>query len=193
MSSPFYTRDHLADVIARHGFEVGEFTYGRPAIRWWGEKASLIIGRYTSIADGVTIFLGGNHRTDWVTTYPFSALAKRWPEARGIVGHPATKGDVVIGNDVWIGGQAVILSGVTIGDGAVIAARAVVTRNVEPYSIVGGNPARPLAERFSREQKQKLLTIRWWDWPEDKLRRFIPALLSPDIDTFIREAEAEGD
>ncbi|MDQ0325213.1 acetyltransferase-like isoleucine patch superfamily enzyme [Rhodopseudomonas julia] len=193
MSSPFYTRDHLADFIVRHGFEVGEFTYGRPAIRWWGEKARLIIGRYTSIADGVTIFLGGNHRTDWVTTYPFSALAKRWPEARGIVGHPATKGDVVIGNDVWIGGQAVILSGVTIGDGAVIATRAVVTRNVEPYTIVGGNPARPLAERFSSEQKQKLLKIRWWDWPEDKLRRFIPALLSPDIDVFIREAEAEKD
>lgn len=190
MSNTFYTRDHFAQLIAQHGFEIGGHTYGKPVLRWWGEKARLIIGRYCSIADGTTIFLGGNHRTDWVTTYPFSALAGRWPEAKSIVGHPATKGDVVIGNDVWLGGQCVIMSGVTIGDGAVVAARAVVTKDVAPYAIVGGNPAKVIGSRFPPEQVARLLALRWWDWPDDTVRRFIPLLLNGDIDAFLTAAEA---
>ena len=108
---------------------IGAHTYGAPLVRWWGEPANLSIGRFCSIADDVQIFLGGNHRTDWVTTYPFPVF-RAWHEARGIAGHPATRGDVHIGHDVWLGSGSVILSGVTIGHGAVIGCRAVVSRDV---------------------------------------------------------------
>jgi acetyltransferase-like isoleucine patch superfamily enzyme len=114
---------------------IGDFTYGKPVIRQWGEGAKLTVGKFTSIASGVVIMLGGNHRPDWGTTYPFNVLL---PSFSHIKGHPATDGDVVIGNDVWIGTDAKIMSGVTIGDGAVVAANAVVTKDVAPYSIVGG-------------------------------------------------------
>ncbi|HEX5127349.1 MAG TPA: CatB-related O-acetyltransferase, partial [Rhodocyclaceae bacterium] len=120
-------------------YSIGRGTYGDDLlVRNWNEGTTLRIGNYCSIAAGVKIYLGGEHRTDWVTTYPFSAL---WPEAAHIEGHPRSKGDVTIGNDVWIGTEAMILSGVTIGDGAVIGARAVVSRDVPPYAIVAGNPA----------------------------------------------------
>lgn len=189
MSGPFYTRDALSEYIENAGFDIGAHTYGRPTIRWWGEAARLRIGRYTSIADDVTIFLGGNHRVDWVTTYPFPALSEGfWGEAKGITGHPATKGDVVIGNDVWIGQNSVIMSGVRIGDGAVIAAYAVVTKDVPPYAIVGGNPAQEIRRRFSPEVIESLLAIEWWNWPHQKVRRFIPYLLQDDIQMFIQKA-----
>lgn len=181
---PFYTRDALADFAARSASEIGRHSYGRPAMRWWGERAKLIVGRYCSIADDVTIFLGGNHRVDWVTTYPFSAI-DGWPEAAAIAGHPATKGDVRIGNDVWIGDGAAIMSGVTVGNGAVIAARAVVLRDVPPYGIVGGNPAKLLRQRFEDHQIEALERIAWWDWPDEKVRAEIPHLLQGDIDAFI--------
>jgi hypothetical protein len=125
--SPTLTRDVLAPL----GYQAGDFTYGVPAVWRWGEPATLIIGKYCSLSIEIVIQLGGNHRPDFVTTYPFSAIAD-WPEAADIEGHPASKGDVRIGNDVWIGMGALILSGVTIGDGAVIAARAVVSRDVPP-------------------------------------------------------------
>src|SRR5689334_2405916 len=171
MASPF-TRDALNHLP----FEIGAFTYGVPEIRWWGEPVKLKIGKFCSIADGVRIFLGGNHRTDWITTYPFSgrSLAQAFPEAQGIQGHPSSRGDIIIGNDVWIGSGAVILSGVTIGDGAVIGAGAVVTQDVLPYEIVGGNPARHLSDRFDEETVDLLLGIRWWDWDEAVIRSHIP-------------------
>src|SRR5215210_9238627 len=90
------------EALAHFGFKIGEFSYGVPNISWWGEPATLVIGKFCSFADGINILLGGNHRVDWVTTYPFSTL-NEWPEASHIPGHPATNGDVVIGNDVWIG------------------------------------------------------------------------------------------
>lgn len=163
-------------------YEIGLWTYGSPKIYSWGESATLKIGNYCSIGDGVAIMLGGEHRTDWVTTYPFNML---WSEGAGIEGHPATKGDVVIGHDVWIGQEAYILSGVHIGNGAVIAARSVVTKDVEPYSIVGGVPAKRLRYRFSPSIIEQLQKIAWWNWPEEDIAAAIPYLLSQDIEKFI--------
>lgn len=182
-----YTKNKLIDYINSGIAEIGDFSYGCPNIFHYGEDAKLIIGKFCSIALDVDIFLGGNHRTDWITTYPFSAYELRdiWPEAINIVGHPATKGDVVIGNDVWVGHGATILSGVKIGDGAVIGAKAVVTKNVEPYSIVVGNPAREIKKRFNNEVVIKLLKIKWWDWPIDKIRRNMAILLNSDIENFL--------
>lgn len=171
------TRAALAELPC----DVGDYTYGVPRVRWWGEPARLRIGKFCSIADDVRIFLGGNHRVDWVSTYPFTAFADRWPKAQDIQGHPTTGGDVTIGNDVWIASTVLILSGVTIGDGAAIGSGAVVTRDVEPYSIVVGNPAREIAKRFDDDTIQFLLELRWWDWPEEKIRRHVDILCSTDI------------
>lgn len=158
---------------------IGLFTYGAPKVRWWGEPADLYIGKFCSIADNVEIFLGGNHRTDWITTFPFSSF-RRW-DAIGIPGHPSTRGDVIVGNDVWLGSGCRIHSGVTIGDGAVIAAAAVVTKDVPPYAIAAGNPAKTVKYRFSQEQIDQLLKIAWWNWPEDRIRAEIPKLLSTEV------------
>jgi len=165
---------------------IGNYTYGTPRVRWWGENANLSIGKYCSIAEGVEVFLGGNHRTDWVSTYPFP-IFKQWPEAKHIHGHPGTKGDVTIGNDVWLGAGCVILSGVTIGHGAVIGCRSVVGRDVPAYAIVAGNPATVMRMRFDGARIDKLLESAWWDWPRPKVGRNIDLLLSTDIDAFLRD------
>lgn len=171
---------------------MGEYSYGAPEkIRWWGEAAGLEIGNFCSIADDVEIFLGGNHRTDFVTTYPF-ASSTDWPEVPGINTLPETKGGVVIGNDVWIGSHACILSGITIGDGAVIAAHAVVSRDVPPYAVVGGNPGRVVRRRFSEDVIAELLEIRWWDWPREQIERMLPMLLSGNVRRFIEAARIAG-
>lgn len=148
----------------------------------WGESAKLTVGAYCSIADGCMIFLGGNHRTDWITTYPFSVLSK---SAKHIEGHPATRGDVIIGNDVWIGVNSTILSGVKIGNGAVIGACAVVTKNVPAYAIVAGNPAKVIRERFSPDEVSELEKIAWWDWSEEKINSMMPLLLSSDVSKLV--------
>ena len=166
--------------------QFGRDTYGEPAIHSWGEGATLKIGSFTSIASGVQIFLGGEHRTDWVTTFPFNVL---WDEGSEITGHPRTKGNVLIGNDVWIATEAIIMSGVTIGDGAVIGARAVVTKNVPPYAIVAGNPAVVLKKRFDDKTIQKLLNVKWWNWSDSKIKEALPLLLSNKIDEFLKFAE----
>ena len=156
--------------------DIGNFTYGEPMIVQCGEGARCHIGKFCSIAEGVTVMLGGNHRTDWVTTYPFNSLL---PGFYGnIKGHPATKGDVWIGNDVWIGRGALILSGVHIGDGAVIGANSVVTHHVYPYSLVAGNPAERKKERFDGIQTRKLLEMQWWNWDIDRIAEAVPILQS---------------
>jgi acetyltransferase-like isoleucine patch superfamily enzyme len=164
---------------------IGEYSYGIPNIREWGEKANLNIGKFCSIADNVSIFLGGNHRTDWISTYPFGEFQDYFPKATNILGHPATKGDVIIGNDVWIGSGVTILSGVNIGDGAVLAANSVVVKNVLPYEIVAGNPARVIRKRFDDEVIQLLLQIAWWNWPIEKINSEVHYLCSSDIRKFI--------
>ena len=151
---------HLATGI----LTIGECTYGMPTvIKYRGDKNRVIIGKFCSIADQVTIFVGGNHRTDWVSTYPFRVMFDLPGKFQN--GHPASCGDVIIGSDVWIGYNATILSGRTIGHGAVIAAQSVVSRDVPPYIVVGGNPAKMIKQRFSDEQISALLEIAWWDWP----------------------------
>ncbi|MFH0727570.1 MAG: CatB-related O-acetyltransferase [Pseudomonadota bacterium] len=166
-------------------YEIGRATYGGAKILDWGEGAVFKIGAFCSIATGVKIFLGGEHRVDWVTTYPFSRL---WKSGEGISGHPRTKGDVVIGNDVWIGTEAMIMSGVTIGDGAVVAARSMVTRDIEPYAIYAGNPARLIKKRFDEETIWSLLEIAWWNFPDEEIERLLPLMLSNGISAFITEA-----
>jgi acetyltransferase-like isoleucine patch superfamily enzyme len=137
----------------------GKHTYGTPNTFSWNEGKKLIVGNFCSIANNVNIYLGGNHRTDWVSTYPFGHINQHiFPSFDGI-GHPATKGDVNIGNDVWIGSNVTIMSGVTIGDGVVIANNSHVVKNAEPYSLIGGNPAKFIKLRFSPEQIEKLLQI----------------------------------
>lgn len=171
-------------------YEIGRASYGNPVVRSWKEGAVLRMGSFCSIAAGVKIFLGGEHRTDWVTTFPFSKL---WPEKAGqIPGHPKTRGDVVIGSDVWIGAEAVIMSGVRIGDGAVVGTRALVTRDIPPYAIAAGNPATVVRMRFPEEVVKSLLEIAWWEWPDERIARFMPLLLSDRIDDFIRQAKDDG-
>jgi len=171
-------------------YRIGRGSYGDLEVRSWKEGATLEIGAYCSLAAGVKIFLGGEHRTDWVTTYPFPAL---WKERAGhFSGHPRTRGNVIIGNDVWVGAEAVITSGVTIGDGAVVGMRSLVTRDVPPYTIVAGNPARPLRRRFDDAQIERLLEIAWWNWPEERIERFLPLLLADRINEFFAACECEN-
>lgn len=176
-------------VNKKHGKYIGDYTYGGLRILDWDNNSQLKIGKFCSFAKEVTILLGGEHRSDWVTTYPFSGKVfnKVWPEAIGIKGHPKSKGDINIGNDVWVGYGATILSGLTIGDGAVIGAMSLVIRNVEPYTIVAGNPAKPIRKRFDDKTIKALLKIKWWNWPEEKIRKNIKNLLSGDLLKFINE------
>lgn len=167
-------------------YQFGCGTYGDLSVLSWGEGATLIVGSYTSIASGVKVFLGGEHRMDWVTTFPFNVL---WESARDHEGHPKTKGNVLIGNDVWIGTEALITSGVTIGDGAVIGARAVVTHDVPPYAVVAGNPARILKFRFDEVTITRLLTLKWWTWPQPKIEKAMLKMLSQEITLFLTKAE----
>jgi acetyltransferase-like isoleucine patch superfamily enzyme len=163
-------------------YDFGRGSYGLPEVHDWHEGSTLSIGAYCSIAEGVQIFLGGHHRADWVTTYPFPAML---PQAAHIGGYSGTNGSVRIGNDVWLCSNSTILSGVTVGDGAVIAAGALVTRDVEPYAVVGGNPARFLRWRFPEEQRVQLLQSRWWDWPEEEVHGLADKLCSDDIEDFL--------
>lgn len=154
----------------------------------WGEGSKLVVGNFCSIAENVNVYLGGNHRTDWVTTFPFGHIHQHIFNNFNGVGHPTSKGDVIIGNDVWIGSNVTIMSGVTIGDGAVIANNSHVVKNVEPYSLVGGNPAKLIKYRFTPEQIEKLLEIKWWYWEDSKINEYTPMLCNPDIDNFIKTA-----
>jgi len=166
----------------------GKYTYGNVNMYYSNENAKLVVGNFCSIAANVNIYLGGNHRSDWVTTYPFGHIHQEtFPSFNGH-GHPATKGDVIIGNDVWISSDVTIMSGVTIGDGAIIANNSHIVSNVEPYSIVGGNPAKCIKYRFTPEQIEKLLEIKWWFWEDAKINTFSPLLCNSNIDRFIEAA-----
>lgn len=166
-------------------FTYGKHTYGVPIVHDWRDGTTLTVGAFCSIAENVQIFLGGNHRTDWVSTYPFPAF---FDEARHIDGYARSRGDVVIGNDVWLCTDCTILSGVTIGHGAVIGSGAVVRRDVEPYAIMVGNPAQVAGWRFNEAQRQALLEAAWWDWPEEEIRAVVERLCSTDVEAFLAYA-----
>ncbi len=153
--------------------EIGRFSYGyeNMEVREWGEGANLTIGSFCSIAHAIRVFLGGNHRIDWASTYPFGHIFKSQLGGQGIVGHPLSSGDIVIGNDVWLGAGATIMSGVSIGNGAVIAANATVIKDVEPYEIVGGNPAKHIKYRFDGAIIEAFLDLQWWNAPAAKIAK----------------------
>lgn len=165
---------------------IGDYTYGNFEIREWDNKTKLKIGKYCSIADGVIFLLGGEHRSDFITTYPFNALLKNF---NYIGGHPHTKGNITIGNDVWIGSEAKILSGVNIGDGAIIGANSIVTKDVPPYAIAAGNPAKIVRYRFDEITINKLLKIKWWDFDEKEIIEIIPLLQSENMQKLIDKYE----
>lgn len=147
----------------------------------------LVIGSFCSIGSGVAFIMAGNqgHRTDWVSTFPFFWMPDV-PAFAGAQNGYLPAGDTVIGNDVWIGSEAIIMPGVTIGDGAVIGTRSLVTRNVEPYAIVGGNPARVIRKRFDEDLITLLLEMEWWAWSDDQLRGAMPILTSGDVAALYR-------
>ena len=166
---------YAGDVAAwvNENITVGDFTYGHPIVHDWKTGNKLTIGKFCSIGGNVDILLGGEHHTEWCTTYPFDVLLDG--------GKCRSKGDVVIGNDVWIGDNVTILSGVTIGDGAVIGAGAVVTKDVYKYEIVGGAPARRLRWRFCPEDRALMDVLKWWDWPVEKIAEAKPILMTADV------------
>jgi acetyltransferase-like isoleucine patch superfamily enzyme len=165
---------------------ISEYSYDRPHILAFGDRSPLIgatIGKYSSVSEGAEILLSGNHRSDWVTTYPLRI--KYGLTGAYLDGLPATKGPVIIGNDVWIAWRAMIMSGVAIGHGAVVAAGAVVVKDVEPYAIVAGNPGVVKRRRFDDETCDALLRIAWWDWPHEKVLAHVDQLCGPQIDQFV--------
>ena len=159
-------------------FEKNNVLYHYPILR---EK--LIIGKFCSIACGTKfLFNCANHSLKSLSTYTFPLFYEEWElEKSNITTAWDNKGDIVIGNDVWIGYEAVIMAGVHIGDGAIIAARAVVTKDVPPYTIVGGTPAKEIRKRFDAEVIQQLLMLKWWDWSTDEIRQCLPYIMEGKI------------
>ncbi|MGQ9371120.1 type B chloramphenicol O-acetyltransferase [Azospirillum sp. ST 5-10] len=143
----------------------------------------LIVGSFCSIGSGAAFIMAGNqgHRNEWVSTFPFHFMPEV-PAFAGAANGYLPAGDTVIGSDVWVGSEAIIMPGITIGHGAVIGTRALVTRNVEPYTIVGGNPAKPIRKRFSEEHIAMLLDMAWWEWGDALLAQAMPLMTTGDID-----------
>jgi virginiamycin A acetyltransferase len=150
----------------------------------------LSIGKFCMLASGVEFIMNGaNHLSGAVSTYPFAIFGGDWSSAMDGKAYP-TKGDTVIGNDVWIGYRAAILPGVTIGDGAIIGSYSVVTRDVPPYAIVGGNPAQLIRKRFADSVIERLLEIAWWKWPVEKITKYAP-LLTGDVHEFLDKVDKD--
>ena len=200
----YHTSCFIKNVITAPNISVGDYTYyddpADPAgfeknnvlFNWPEFGDRLIIGKFCSIACGTQFIMGpANHRISSVTTYPCAVFGGEWAER--VPSHLSQlpfKGDIVVGNDVWIGRNSVILPGVTIGDGAIVAAHSVVARDVEPYTVVGGNPARFLKKRFREELIQLLLRLRWWDFPPEKLVEVLPLLCDTDLERAEKKLES---
>lgn len=168
---------------------VGNFTYGIPIISNYTENYKIEIGNFCCISNNVTFIIGGQHHMENVSQY---AVMPQLKETFKIdySDHPAKP--LIIGNDVWIGEGATIMQGVKIGDGAVIGTRSVVTKDVPPYAIVAGNPAKIIRYRFNDEVIESLERIKWWDWPTDKIIEFFPLIISDDVDLFIEKFDNNG-
>lgn len=183
----------VKNAITRPNIIIGDYTYYDDAAgaekfeqhvthhyEFLGDK--LIIGKFCAIASGVEFVMNGaNHRMNSVTTYPFNIMGHGWEKNTLALEDLPFKGDTVVGNDVWIGQQVTIMPGVNIGDGAIIAANSVVTKDVPPYHIVGGNPSRILKRRFDEELIDYLLEIKWWEWPAEKIFQNLDQLCSGDL------------
>ncbi len=188
---------YLKSVVTRPTIEVGDFTIYNDFVNdprdfeknnvlyhYPINNDRLIIGKFCSIACGAKfIFNCANHTLKSLSTYTFPLFFEEWDLPKSEVTSAwDNKGDIVIGNDVWIGYDAVIMGGVTIGDGAIIGTRAVVTKDVEPYSIVGGVPAKEIRKRFAPEAIKRLLELQWWNWPEEKIRSAIKSIHSGNVE-----------
>jgi len=183
----------LKNIIKNPNIEIGDFTYYddfedvhnfeknvKYHFDFTGDK--LKIGKFCMIASGVTFIMNGaNHLTDAISTYPFAIFGKGWENAMEGKSYP-TKGDTIIGNDVWIGYNATIMAGVKIGDGAIIATNSTITKDVESYTIVGGNPASEIKKRFSPDHIEKLLKLKWWNWDLEKITQNLKHLTSNNLD-----------
>lgn len=194
----------LKNAITQPNIEVGDFTYyddpdGAANFEknvlyhfpFIGDK--LIIGKFCAIARGVKFIMNGaNHQMDGISTFPFFIFGNGWEVARPAADQLPYKGDTVIGNDVWIGYDALIMPGVTIGDGAIIAARSVVVADVPPYAIIGGNPARIVRERFDPDSVRRLQSVAWWHRPAPWITRHLNHIRAGDIGALERAAAAEA-
>ena len=188
--APWYMEDEAVykRLIKSGRVVYGRASYGIPTIREFAyDESKLLVGNYCSI--GGTYLLGGQHAIKHVTTYPLRINLGF--EGAGYDGNPAVRGDIVVGSDVWTGYGSWILSGVTIGHGAVVATGSVVTKDIPPYAIVGGIPAKVLRYRHTPEQIEALLEIAWWNWSEAEVYEAIPYLANEDIDAFIAYARAK--
>ena len=187
---------YLKNVISRPNIEVGDFTMYNDFVndpkdfernnvlyQYPINNDRLIIGKYCSIACGAKfLFNSANHTMTSLSTYPFPLFFEEWGlEKKNVTNAWDNKEDIVVGSDVWIGYEAVILAGVTIGDGAIIGTRAVVTKDVPPYTIVGGIPAKPIRKRFDDEMISHLLALKWWDWAEERIAQNINLIQSGNI------------
>lgn len=185
---PDYTRlCFLKNIIDNPNIEIGDYTYYddfedvsnfeknvKYHFDFIGDK--LIIGKFCMIASGVTFIMnGGNHLTDSISSYPFSIFKNGWEKSMEGKTFP-NKGNTIVGNDVWLGYKSSIMPGITIGDGAIIASHSVVVKDVAPYTIVGGNPAKLIKVRFSEDQIKKLLITQWWNWDIEKINANIQHL-----------------
>jgi len=181
--------------ITRANISVGDFTYydspshperfqdDNVLHHYETQGDRLVIGKFCALAHGVTFVMNGaNHRMDGISTFPFPIFGHKWAEYTDLLSDLPSRGDTRIGNDVWLGMDALVMPGVSIGDGAIIAARAVVSADVPPYTVVAGNPARVVRERFAHEDAQRLLKAAWWDWPVDTISAHIRTLMSGDIE-----------
>lgn len=189
---------YLRNCITNPNIIVGDYTYyddpeGPEAFArnvlyhysFLGDR--LIIGRFCAIARGAKFIMNGaNHCLGGFSTYPFSIFGGGWERVMPSLGELGLRGDTVVGNDVWIGYDSLILPGIEIGDGAIIAARAVVTRNVPPYAIVGGNPARLIRARFPEETVRRLRAIAWWNWDAGKISRHLEKIAGADLEALER-------
>ncbi|MDF9797155.1 virginiamycin A acetyltransferase [Catalinimonas alkaloidigena] len=190
----------LKNIITNPNIIVGDYTYYddfenvenfeknvKYLFDFIGDK--LIIGKFCMIASDVTFIMNGaNHLTDAISTYPFAIFGNGWEGAMEGKTYP-NKGNTVVGNDVWIGYGVTVMPGVKIGDGAIIASQSVLTKDVAPYSVVGGNPVQFIKKRFPNEQIDKLLQIRWWDWDIEKITQNVSHISNNDIELLQKVAE----
>jgi acetyltransferase-like isoleucine patch superfamily enzyme len=170
---------------------LGRHSYHSPRVEWYpGDVGRIRIGAFCSIHHTAVVFAGGDHNPDWVTTFAIRARFGLSGAFRD--GQPKTRGDVVIGNDVWAGYESVIMNGVSVGDGAIIGARSVVSRDVPDYAIVAGNPAEFRRWRFDEPERQALARIRWWEWPDSKIAAEVVGLSSSNISAFVARHDPKG-